>query len=86
MSQAHMAIAPAQQDLDEDAAAIKALGKRVVGDLIEIGRRLTRDKDICGHGHWLPWLDREFGWSDKTAEKSTSSAANSKTFRIWFCR
>lgn len=54
--------------LAEHAAAIKTLGKRVVADVIEIGRRLTESKDICGHGNWLPWLDREFGWTDKTAE------------------
>lgn len=51
------------------AAVIKALGKRVVGDVIEIGARLTECKRICGHGNWLPWLDREFGWSDETARK-----------------
>jgi hypothetical protein len=54
--------------LTEHAAAIKALGKRVVADIIDIGRRLDECKCICGHGNWLPWLDREFGWSDKTAE------------------
>jgi hypothetical protein len=47
---------------------IRALGKRVVGDIIEIGRRLTDAKKIAGHGNWLPWLEREFGWTDKTAE------------------
>jgi hypothetical protein len=40
------------------AEAIRVLGKRVVRDVIEIGARL-----------WLPWLDREFGWTDKTAER-----------------
>jgi Protein of unknown function (DUF3102) len=50
------------------AAEIKRLGKRVIGDVIEIGARLTECKRICGHGKWLPWLDREFGWTDKTAE------------------
>jgi Protein of unknown function (DUF3102) len=53
--------------LAEHAAAIKALGKRVVSDLIEIGRRLTEVKQIVGHGNWLPWLDREFGWKESTA-------------------
>lgn len=24
---------------------------------------------ICGHGNWLPWLDKEFGWSQDTAER-----------------
>jgi hypothetical protein len=54
--------------LAEHAAAIHTLGRRVVGDVIEIGRRLTECKRIFGHGNFLPWLDREFGWSDKTAE------------------
>ena len=53
--------------LAEHAAVIRALGKRVVGDIIEIGRRLTDAKARCGHGNWLPWLDREFGWKDTTA-------------------
>jgi hypothetical protein len=68
---------PSSQDLEalastpvlaEHAAAIKTLGRRVVTDVIEIGHRLTESRNICGHGYWLPWLDREFGWSDKTAE------------------
>jgi Protein of unknown function (DUF3102) len=53
--------------LAEHATAIRALGKRVVADVIEIGRRLTDAKRICGHGNWLPWLEREFGWTDDTA-------------------
>jgi hypothetical protein len=53
--------------LAEHAEAIRKLGKRVVGDIIEIGRRLTDAKELVGHGNWLPWLDREFGWSDQTA-------------------
>jgi hypothetical protein len=54
--------------LAEHAAAIRRLGKLVVEDVIEIGRRLTEAKPIAGHGNWLAWLEREFGWSDKTAE------------------
>jgi len=53
--------------LAKHAAAICRLGKRVVADVIEIGRLLTECKLICGHGNWLPWLDREFGWTDDTA-------------------
>jgi hypothetical protein len=51
------------------AAVIRLLGKRVVDDVIEIGRLLTECKKVAGHGGWLPWLKREFGWSDKTAER-----------------
>jgi hypothetical protein len=61
-------IAPNDIALAEHAAVIRALGKRVVGDVIEIGRRLTDCKRIAGHGGWYPWLDREFGWSEDTAE------------------
>jgi hypothetical protein len=55
--------------LAEHAAAIRARGKRVVADVIEIGARLTECKRICGHGNWLPWLDREFGWEETTAQR-----------------
>jgi len=48
----------------------------VVGDVVEIGRRLTECKEIAGHGNWLPWLDREFGWSVSTAERFISVHEN----------
>lgn len=57
----------AETILAQNAEVIRALGKRVVGDVIEIGRRLSECKDIAGHGNWLPWLDREFGWTLQTA-------------------
>lgn len=53
--------------LAEHAAAIRALGKCAVHGLIEIGRRLIDAKAIAGHGNWLPWLEREFGWAERTA-------------------
>jgi Protein of unknown function (DUF3102) len=55
--------------LAEHATAIRQLGKRVVADVIEIGARLTECKRVCGHGNWLPWLDREFGWNETTAQR-----------------
>jgi hypothetical protein len=54
--------------LAEHAAEIRKLGTRAIGDVIEIGGRLFEAKKIAGHGNWLPWLEREFGWSDRTAE------------------
>jgi predicted ATPase len=53
--------------LAEHADAIRALRSRIVSDVAEIGRRLIEVKKIVGHGNWLPWLDREFGWTDHTA-------------------
>ena len=53
--------------LAKNANVIRALGKRAIGDVIEIGRRLAESKEIVGHGNWLSWLDREFGWGEITA-------------------
>jgi len=57
----------AEEALAAHAEAIRVLGKRVVKDVIEIGRRLTEVKRLMGHGNWLPWLDREFGWKEQSA-------------------
>jgi Protein of unknown function (DUF3102) len=56
-----------EMTLNEHVAEIRRLGKRVVLDVVEIGRRLSECRRIIDHGEWLPWLDREFGWSDRTA-------------------
>ena len=53
--------------LREHADAIRGLRKKTVESVIEIGRRLAAAKKIAGHGKWMPWLEREFGWSDRTA-------------------
>jgi hypothetical protein len=26
-------------------------------------------RDLCGHGGWLPWLEKEFDWSEMTATR-----------------
>ncbi len=56
-----------EMTLADHADVIRKLGKRAIRDVIEIGRRLVDAKRIAGHGNWLPWLEREFGWSDSTA-------------------
>src|SRR5262245_57268477 len=53
--------------LAERAEIIRTLGKRVITDIIEIGRQLTLAKDEVGHGHWADWLKQEFDWSEGTA-------------------
>ena len=63
--------------LAEHAEAIRVLGRQTVANVIEIGRRLTEAKALAGHGGWLPWLEREFGWTDKTAERFMSIASKS---------
>ena len=69
-----LAVAERERVLAENAEEIPKIGKRVGGDVIEIGRRLTEMKKLCGHGNWRPWLEREFGWTDRHARKHRASA------------
>jgi hypothetical protein len=55
--------------LSKHAVAIRKIGRGAAADIVKIGKRLTACKRICGHGNWLPWLEREFGWSAETARK-----------------
>ena len=65
---------PQQPELQADnsvlrrhAEEIRSLAKRTVEDILKIGRLLTDAKKRIPHGGWLPWLDRELGWSADTA-------------------
>jgi hypothetical protein len=59
--------------LAEHAAVIRALGKRVISDIIEIGRRLGEAQAVLsresgGDGTFLQWIEREFpSWSQRAA-------------------
>jgi hypothetical protein len=75
-------LATTNPELAKHAAAIRALGKRVVADIIEIGRHLKECKRIVGHGHWLAWLEREFQWSDVTAGKYMRVAEMAGKFEL----
>lgn len=41
----------------------------MIRDIIEIGRRLSDAKARVGHGNFLPWIEREFGWAERTARR-----------------
>lgn len=66
--------------LADHANAIRALAKRALADITEIGRHLIDAKTIAGHGNWLPWLKREFGWSVDTAQDFMNVAEASAKF------
>jgi hypothetical protein len=57
--------------LTEHVVVIRTRSRAVIGDVIEIGRRLAlckeRIAETKGHGHWLPFLQSEFRWSENTA-------------------
>jgi hypothetical protein len=42
--------------------------------MVEIGRDLIAVKQRLGHGNFLPWIDREFGMTDKSAQRFMSVA------------
>lgn len=69
MTQKIHPLAPPEDQLVLHANAIRSLGKRVIADIIEIGRHLTEAKTLAGHGNWLPWLEREFSWSEQSANR-----------------
>jgi DUF3102 family protein len=85
MGKSNARAAPAQAitataALTEHATAIRQLGKRVAADVIEIGRRLVECRDRhLEHGQWLPWLEKEFGWSDRTARNFINVFEQSKS-------
>ena len=43
---------------------------------LEIGRRLALAKQILPHGEFLPWAQREFGWTPRHVQKHLMLAAN----------
>jgi hypothetical protein len=68
--------------LERHANAIKALGKRAAKDMIEIGYHLTQAKLLCGHGHWLRWLDRPSAPRVTSCRWLRASGSNRKPFPI----
>jgi hypothetical protein len=69
----------AEKILAEHTTAIRTSHKRVIAEVVEIGRRLTECREIVGHGRWLSWLDAEFGWTDQTARNYMRVYEMSKT-------
>ena len=61
------------------AYEIRKVGKRAVG---EIGEHLIKAKALAGYGNWLPWLKREFGWSERTARNYMAVAERSRSATI----
>jgi Protein of unknown function (DUF3102) len=53
--------------LAQHADMIRQQHRRALVSIIEIGRLLRECKKLLVHGEWLPWLQREFSWSERTA-------------------
>lgn len=49
------------------AKEIKALEKRTIEDVVDIGELLQEASEQCEHGEYQDWLKLNFGWSYQTA-------------------
>jgi hypothetical protein len=56
-------------ELVAHATEIRRLGKQTTDNIIEIGKRLTECKKLVGHGGFSAWLEREFNWKERTAQR-----------------
>ena len=65
----HKSVVPSIPELDEYAAEIIALGRRSFADVVEIGRRLVRCRELLKTQRcWLAWIKTKFGWSRTHAD------------------
>ena len=53
---------------------IRKLMKRSAQDIFDIGNYLNEVKNKLGHGKFLDWVDLEFNWSSRTANRFMSVA------------
>jgi Protein of unknown function (DUF3102) len=60
-------VTAANHTLPQIAKAIKALEKKTIANVVEIGRLLHEAKEQCEFGEYMKWLESEFGWSHDTA-------------------
>ncbi|WP_315792685.1 DUF3102 domain-containing protein [Bradyrhizobium sp. SZCCHNRI1002] len=54
--------------LDQIAKKVRAHLHRGTCEYLEAGRWLTEAKCKCEHGQWMPWLNDNFGLSDRMAQ------------------
>ncbi len=61
-----------QGEVRAAADRIRARMRRSVEDIIEIGRELTAVKKNLGHRKFQPWIETEFGMTQRTAQRFMS--------------
>lgn len=75
----------------EKAASARAAAERIRGrmqlaaeSIIEVGRELIEQKKQLGHGNFLPWIEAEFGMSERNAQRYMQIATefSSNTTRV----
>ena len=69
--------APARiSQLDRLAAKLRTALRRETMNIIEIGNLLIESRELFadGHGEWLPWLEKNFDRSERSAHRYIAAA------------
>ncbi|MDQ7251653.1 DUF3102 domain-containing protein [Dongia sedimenti] len=66
-------------DLDEEVAGgVREAAQRIRYNsstaIVLVGQDLLTVKELLGHGRFLPWVETEFAWSDKQAQRFMNAA------------
>src|SRR5215207_6198431 len=59
----------AQCEVQASVQRIRELNQDLTIRIFQIGQELERVKALLGHGAFGPWLNAEFGWSERTAQR-----------------
>lgn len=60
--------ADVRDEAAENTVAILTKVDQVGQHIYDIGLALIRQKEILGHGYWLPWLQEELKWDERRAQ------------------
>jgi hypothetical protein len=61
------------------AERIHNLARMTATGIVQVGQALTEVKQRLGHGRFLEWLGKEFGWKERTAENFMTVHARFKS-------
>jgi hypothetical protein len=61
-------------NLSRIAERIRERGRTAFSEIIAIGSDLIKAKDMLPHGQFLPWVQKEFAWGERTARRFMSVA------------
>jgi hypothetical protein len=64
-----MMAVPAKDELAVIADRIRARIRQTTADIIATGNDLIAVQDRLEHGEFLAWIDREFGWTARSAQR-----------------
>jgi hypothetical protein len=65
--------------IDTITKDLRAAFKEEAANAIKIGGLLLEAKQQLGHGEWLPWLEKEFSMSERTAQRRMQVHAFAKS-------